>query len=206
MRATVTGLPGRVFFASAIALAAVTASFVLVRAAAVYDHSTPGPSASMQASPGRIDIWTVRATMSTGLLTQIAVTDANLNHYESGPTVVDPVDHRHFWVNVQQQMPAGRYLVYFKTEGEQDFDRDGGMFAIYVGTTPTKADLAADKRLALTTVDGGDEGPISGVERGVVEGGIPAFIFAGGFIWWWQQKRQSQKEFVPLDDRDLSRK
>src|SRR5579875_480654 len=203
MRAAVGRIPGRAVLAAALALAAVALAYGLVNAAAVYDHSTPAPSASMQSSPGRIDIWTKRPTSTAPTLTQIAVTDVNGNHYESGPTVVDPADNRHFWVNVQQTMPVGRYLVYFKTEGAQDFDRDGGMFAIYVGTTPTKADLAADKRLALTTVDGGSDGPISGVERGVVEGGIPAFIMAGCAVWYWQSKRQQKQDFVPLDDRDL---
>lgn len=196
---------GPLAVAALAALATVLAGYSSLSAAAVYDHSTPAPSAAMQSSPGRIDIWTKRPTSTDPTLTQIAVTDVNLNHYESGATVIDPNNHQHFWVDVKQQMPAGRFLVYFKTEGAQDFDRDGGMFAIYVGTTPSAADLSADKRLALTTVDGGADGPISGVERGMVEGGIPAFIFAGGFVWWWQQKRQAKREFVPLDDRDLSK-
>jgi methionine-rich copper-binding protein CopC len=205
MRARVGQLAGPLVIALVVALATALAGYERLAAAAVYDHSVPAPSAAMQASPLRIDIWTKRPTAADQSLTQIAVTDVNLNHYESGPTVVDPSNQQHFWVDLQQNMPAGRYLVYFKTEGAQDFDRDGGMFALYVGTTPTKADLAADKRLALTTVDGGADGPISGVERGVVEGGIPAFIFAGCAVWWWQKKRQEQKEFVPLDDRDLGR-
>lgn len=204
MGAGVRRIGGSLAVAAVVALATALAGYSQLSAAAVYDHSVPAPSAAMQTSPGRIDIWTKRPTSIDPTLTQIAVTDVNLNHYESGPTVVDPSNQQHFWTDVKQDMPTGRFLVYFKTEGAQDFDRDGGMFAIYVGTTPTAADLSADKRLALTTVDGGADGPISGVERGVVEGGIPAFIFAGGIVWWWQQKRQEKKDFVPLDDRDLS--
>jgi|SRR5579875_460359 len=185
---------------AATALFTLTATRVL--AAAVYDHSNPAPSAVLNGSPGRIDIWTLRPTVADETLTQIAVTDQNYNHYELPPTIVDPADHRHFWVAVKQDMPPGRYLVWFKTQGEQDFDRDGGQFAFYVGVQPTKADLAADKRLALTTVDNGAEGAITGVERGVIEGGIPAFIMAGAALWYWRSRHdRHDDDIIPLDDR-----
>lgn len=189
---------------AAAALFAATATRVF--AAAVYDHSNPAPGAVLSGSPGRIDIWTHRPTVADETLTQIAVTDENYNHYEIPPTVVDPADHRHFWVLVKQEMPPGRYLVWFKTQGERDFDRDGGLFAIYVGVQPTQANLAADKHLVLTTVDNGAEGAITGIERGVIEGGIPAFIMAGAALWYWRSRHDKGEESIPLDDVDLDRR
>lgn len=159
--------------------------------AAVYDHSTPAPEAVLQTSPARIDIWTKFPTVTDTSLTQMIVTDPNARHVEADAATVDPTNHQHFWVDVQPNLPPGRYLVWFKTEGVQNFDRDGGEYAFYVGVQPTAADLKADKLLPLTTVDGGLEA-ISGLERGLIEGGVPLFIAAGGFYIYWVQKKRER--------------
>lgn len=181
--------PRTALFAAAAGIAvAIALGSATVLATAVYDHSTPTPGAVLQSSPARIDIWTKHATVTDPSLTQMVITDANNHHVEADLATVDPADHSHFWVDVQPNLAPGRYLVWYKTQGAQDFDRDGGTYAFYVGAPPSSADLKADKLLPLTTVDGG-AAAISGLERGVVEGGVPLFIAAVGFYIYWQKRR-----------------
>src|SRR5579885_3055241 len=94
-------------------------------AAARFDHATPGPEQVVNVSPARIDIYTVRTTSPDPLGTQAIVLDQNKARVDEGDTVVDPADHHHFWVELQPNLPPGRYVVSFKTLGESDLDYDG---------------------------------------------------------------------------------
>lgn len=161
----------------------------MVSAAARFDRAVPGPEQVVAVSPARIDIYTVRATSPNPLGTQAMVADRLSQRVDRGDTVVDPADHHHFSVGLQPNLLPGRYVVSFKTLGEVDLDHDGGNYAFYVGRPPSTAELAADTRLSLTTLD--DPASLSGYQRGAVEGGLTLVVGLPAiyYVWRWRKRK-----------------
>lgn len=178
-------------------------SVSLAVATARYDHSTPAPEDALPASPDRIDIFTHLATSAAPGDTQIIVIDRDQQRVDLGDVVVDAGDHRHFSVGVKPQLPAGRYVVTFKTLGESDFDHDGGDFAFYVGMQPTTADRAADRSLAVTIPS--EDVNLTGYRRGIVEGGL-TLVIAAPAAFYYVIKRRKGKQAVSVDSDGLPRK
>lgn len=156
--------------AATIVTAALALGAVVAHAAARFDHSSPGPEAVLSASPGRVEIYTRRATSADPADTQVIVVDGDKRRVDWGDSAVDPADHQHITVSLEPGLASGRYIVSFKTRGENDLDHDGGQYAFYVGMQPSAADLAADKSLTLTTLGGEDV--LTGYRRGLVEGAL----------------------------------
>jgi methionine-rich copper-binding protein CopC len=178
--------------AGAAFLAAAALSVSSLHAAARFDHASPGPEQVVEATPVRVEIWTVRATSPDPLGTQATVTDLNQQRVDTGETTVDPADHHHFWVGLQPDLPAGRYIVSFKTLGQSDFDYDGGNYAFYVKTPPTAAQLNADRTLSLTTLD--DPETLTGYQRGFVEGGLGLVVALPAAYYIWQRRRHGKRD------------
>jgi len=175
-------------------------------AAARYDHSTPVPGEVFAAAPGRIDVFTRRTTSAVPGDSQIAVIDVNQRRVDQDDAAVDPADHHHLSAHLPSSLPAGRYVVTFKTLGERDLDHDGGQFAFYVGAPPTPAERAADATLVLTTVTNDES--LTGYRRGLVEGGL-TFLIGGPAALYYIHKRQARKADgectgSPCDDLTLT--
>jgi methionine-rich copper-binding protein CopC len=184
---------------SRLALAAAAAALVLaaipagIFAHARYDHSNPTPGQVVATSPPAVDIYTAQDMRKTAGADVITVTDAAQNHVDTGNTVVDDANRRHFSVGLQPNLPPGRYLVVFKTLSDQDGEADSGQFAFYVGAPPTADQQAADAKLALTT-DTGDtdsQTPTSHTGLAIAIAVVVALIVVaaiGGFTWTRRRK------------------
>jgi len=160
-----------------------------VHAAARFDHATPAPGSVLTVPPDRVDIYTVRPTSPRSGDTQVVVLNGDRRRLDHDDSTVDPEDHHHIWVTLESNLPAGRYVVSFKTRGDVDYDHDGGEYAFYVGVQPTSADRAADAALSLTTLGGEDV--LHGYQRGLVEG--LAAVSIGGPVALYLVYRHYQK-------------
>lgn len=69
------------------------------------------------------------------------------NSVDDGSTMVDDDNRRHMYVAVQPNLPEGRYIVHWKTLADDDQETFGGVFAFYVGVTPTAGQLHEDREL-----------------------------------------------------------
>ena len=140
----------KILLALVLGVALLAAGVTAVAAHARYDHSTPMPEQVLPASPARIDIYTVQDMRKIAGANEITVTGPSGTNVDAGATAVDDANRRHFSVALQPNLPAGRYLVSFKTLSDQDGEMDNGSFAFYVGTGPTAAQKTADAALTLT--------------------------------------------------------
>lgn len=172
--------------------------FGVVSAGARFDHSQPSPGEVLVSSPQRVDIYTHRTTSAAPGDTQMIVTDRDQRRVDLGDTSVDPADHHHASVGLQGNLPPGRYIVSFKTLGEDDLDHDGGNFAFYVRMQPTGPDRAADATLAVTTITGDEN--LSGYRRGIVEGGITVAIGAPAAFYYIQRRKRRVRDAIERDD------
>lgn len=144
---------GRIARWTAVGGAALLALALLAVASAHarYDHSTPGQGQTVQTSPARVDIYTVQDMAKDSANTLITVTNANNTQVDTGDTMVDDSNRRHFSVGLKPNLPPGRYVVSFKNISDQDGEKDHGQFAFYVGAGPTAAQTALDKQLRITS-------------------------------------------------------
>jgi methionine-rich copper-binding protein CopC len=124
--------------------------FITVGAAlahAHYDHSTPSIGQVLAASPQRVDIYTDSEMRKAAGANDIAVTAADGSRVDDGNTVVDDANRQHFSIGLRPNLPAGRYVVAFKTLSDVDGDTDSGKFSFYVGVGPTDAQKQLDATL-----------------------------------------------------------
>jgi methionine-rich copper-binding protein CopC len=167
-------------------------SWCAASAAAPFDHATPGPEAVVAAAPGQIDIYTKDPASPNPTDTQAIVVGPDGQAANAGEATVDPADHRHIEVTLFSGLSQGRYIVEFKTRGEFDLERDGGQYAFYLGVQPTAAQRRADKGLSLTTI-GGEDVSISGYQRGLIEGVIPAFIIIPAGAYYLRRRKKGDQ-------------
>ncbi len=149
--------PGRLV-ALCAALVAVVLSAPAALAHARYDHSTPAQGQVVQTAPAQVDIYTAQDMKKQAGADEITVerndsANSGGQVVSTGATTVDDNNRRHFFVALQPNLPAGRYVVSFKNISDEDGEADHGQFAFYVGTGPTAAQAALDKQLAITAQD-----------------------------------------------------
>jgi methionine-rich copper-binding protein CopC len=179
------------FVALCAGLIAVLVSVSAALAHARYDHSTPGQGEVVQTAPAQVDIYTAQDMQKQAGADEITVerndtANSGGQVVSNGPTMVDDNNRRHFFVALQPNLPAGRYVVSFKNVSDEDGEADHGQFAFYVGTGPTAAQKALDARLAITSQDedakhsDSHTGLIIGIVVAVVV--VIALIAAGLFI------------------------
>lgn len=143
----------------AAACAALTALVISVSAAlahARYDHSTPAQGSVVPAAPARVDIFTAQEMQKQAGADEITVerndtANSGGQVVSTGATTVDDNDRKHFFVALQPNLPAGRYVVSFHNVSDEDGEADHGQFAFYVGNGPTAAQKALDAKLAITS-------------------------------------------------------
>lgn len=180
----------------ALSLVAATALVALrpwaAGATAPFDHATPGPGAVVSSAPGWVDVYTRDPSSPNPADTQAIVVGPDGVAANVGAAAVDPADHRHIVVTLRSNLQPGRYIVEFETRGEFDLERDGGQYAFYLGVQPTAAQRRADKGLSLTTL-GGEEVSISGYQRGLIEGVIPAFIIIPTGLYYVRRRKKGEQ-------------
>ncbi|MHB8575104.1 MAG: copper resistance protein CopC, partial [Dehalococcoidia bacterium] len=141
----------------AAALAALClwlAATAVALAHARYDHSTPGQSEVVQSSPARVDIYTAQNMQKVqgtyAIVVQRDESGTPGQQVDQGDTTLDDGNRSHFFVDLQPNLPQGRYLVSFKNTSDIDQEADHGQFAFYVGAGPTPAQKTLDSQLAIT--------------------------------------------------------
>lgn len=179
---------------AALALIALFAA-TSANAAAIFDHASPNPGQILRSSPASVDIYTKRPTSPLTVNTQVIVQNHDSQRVDLGDMAVDPADHHHFHVSLPPNLAPGRYIVTFKTMEEAGYDPDGGQFAFYVGVQPTPADRAADKLLTLTLPS--DDDPITGYQRGIVEGLLTAVVIVPVAGWYVLRRRRKARMGEP---------
>jgi methionine-rich copper-binding protein CopC len=176
------------------ATAALIASFCLVAAVSAharYDHSTPAQGAVVVVSPAQVDIYTVQDMQKQAGADEITVADDSGNRVDSGNTVVDDANRRHFSVGLKPNLPPGRYVVSFHNVSDEDGEADHGQFAFYVGTGPTAAQKAEDAKLAITSQS--DDTKSSSSHTGLIIGivvvvVIVLLLLVGGGLFWRRRR------------------
>lgn len=143
-------LAGGLLLALTALLLAATAAFAHAR----YDHSTPAQGQVLPTSPASVDIYTEQDMQKEAGAYGITVfrNDSGTPGAEvdTGTTVMDDANRRHFSVALQPNLPPGRYLVSFHNVSDEDGDADHGQFAFYIGSPPTPAQQALDSKLQIT--------------------------------------------------------
>jgi methionine-rich copper-binding protein CopC len=176
----------RIVAVAALAIVALAVPPTSVFAHARYDHSTPASEQVVATSPPAVDIYTAQDMRKTTGADVIAVMGLDGKHVDTGNTVVDDSNRRHFSIGLQPNLPPGRYLVSFKTLSDEDGEADQGQFAFYVQTPPTADQKAEDAKLQITTDTGTDSQPTSHTGLYIAIGGAIAAVIviaAGGFAW-----------------------
>ena len=137
-----------------IAVLTLFVAAAAVSAHARYDHSTPSPGQVLATSPASVDIYTEQDMQKTAGAYGITVvrddSGTPVQQVDTGTTVMDDANRKHFSVALQPNLPAGRYLVSFHNVSDADGDADHGQFAFYVGSGPTPAQQALDSKLQIT--------------------------------------------------------
>lgn len=141
----------RLCLAAAVATTLALATVAGVSAHARYDHSTPSPGQVLSTPPTRVDIYTVQDMVKQAGVNEIDVTNEAGQRVDRGDTTVDDNNRRHFYVDLQPNLPPGRYVVSFKNKSDEDGEEDHGQFAFYIGQQPTPEQKAADAQLKLTS-------------------------------------------------------
>lgn len=141
----------RVFGASLLIVLALAACLVASLGKAFahseYESSTPGKSESVGQSPARVDMYLTLDLFKREGENEIQVFDEASNRVDDTNTVVDDNNRRHMYVALQPNLPAGRYVVRWKTLSDDDQETFGGAFAFYIGVTPTADQLHEDREI-----------------------------------------------------------
>jgi len=162
----------------AAALSCSTTAF----AHAHYDHSTPAIGAVLQTPPTRVDIYTDSDMAKITGKNVIEVTNSAGQRVDDGNTVLDDADRRHLYVQLQPNLPPGRYVVSFQTLSDVDGELDHGRFAFYVGRGPTAQEKKLDAQLTQTeqAAKSGSNGRQTALIA--VAGGILVLVVAAGVV------------------------
>jgi methionine-rich copper-binding protein CopC len=167
-----------------VVLVSALGGIAVVQAHAHYDHSTPGIGEVVQAAPARVDIYTDQDMAKVGNANTISVTNTSGQQVTTGATTVDDADRRHFWVGLQPDLQAGRYVVAFSTLSDVDNDTDHGRFAFYIGRSPTAQEKQLDAQLTSAPVADADGGSSShtGLIAGIAAVVAAVLVVGGGAV------------------------
>ena len=159
-----------------------------------YDHSTPGQGEVVQASPPRVDIYTVQEMAKQQGAYSITV-ERNDNgtpgqRVDTANTVIDDANRKHFSVGLQPNLPPGRYVVSFKNVSDEDGEADHGQFAFYVGTGPTAAQKPLDAKLQITAKSETTSTSHTGLIIGIAAAIVVLVLLAGGGLWYTRRPRR----------------
>jgi len=159
-----------------------------------YDHSTPGQGEVVQTSPPRVDIYTVQemAKQQGAYAITVERNDSGTpgQRVDTGDTVIDDANRKHFSVGLQPNQQPGRYVVSFKNVSDQDGEADHGQFAFYVGTGPTAAQKALDAKLQITSKSETTSTSHTGLIIGIVVAIAVLVLLAGGGLWYARRPRR----------------
>ena len=159
-----------------------------------YDHSTPGQGEVVQTSPPRVDIYTVQemAKQQGAYAITVERNDSGTpgQRVDTGDTVIDDANRKHFSVGLQPNQQPGRYVVSFKNVSDQDGEADHGQFAFYVGTGPTAAQKALDAKLQITSKSETTSTSHTGLIISIAAGIAVLVLLAGGALWYARRPRR----------------
>ncbi len=128
-----------------------------VSAHARYDSSTPGKGAVVAAAPSSVTITFTQDVQKISGTYGIDVAGADGASVTAGEATLGDDDRSMMSIELQPNLPVGRYVVNWKNVSDADGDAAEGAFSFYVGVEPTETNLAADEELAA--IGGEDETP-----------------------------------------------
>ncbi len=112
-----------------------------------YESSTPAKSEAIAAPSATVDIYLTLDLFKEAGGNDVRVFDEAANRVDNGNTVVDDDNRRHMFVQLQPNLPPGRYIVRWKTLSDDDQEPFGGAFAFYIAVTPATEQLHEDREL-----------------------------------------------------------
>jgi methionine-rich copper-binding protein CopC len=158
--------------------ATVAAIFVFAvwSAQVVFAHSRPirfepSPGAVLSVAPSTVTGWFTQPLRRDPNWNFLQVTDAQGNRVDTRAEPVLSADRKQMTVTLNSGLPAGRYLVTWRTWDDNDGRIFGDCYAFFVGQAAADASVTANTRL-----DGGNTCQridISGTQGTPVAGGTP---------------------------------
>ena len=85
-----------------------------------YVHSNPGADAVIATSPAKVEIWFSQELFRRKGENVIHVSGPDGLEISSGKTTIDDDDRTHIWVELNPNLPAGKYLVEWKNISVED--------------------------------------------------------------------------------------
>jgi copper transport protein len=133
--------------ASALASIAAVVLVASVSAHARRKSSTPAAGEVLATSPATLTIEFTQEIQKISGTYGIDVIDESGADVTAADAVIDDADRTQMSVELQPDLPDGRYVVTYRNVSDADGDEFEASFAFYVGVEPTEEDLAADREL-----------------------------------------------------------
>lgn len=121
---------------AALAALAIPAS---VSGHAGYESSTPDRDEVVQTAPPQVDVFFTQEVFRQQGSNYVRVFNDSGDQVSEGDGVIDDDDRTHISADMAADVPAGRYIVQWKTLSDIDGEEDSGAFCFYVQTEPTQA-------------------------------------------------------------------
>ncbi len=93
-----------------------------------YVRSNPGADAFIATSPAKVEIWFSQELFRRKGENVIHVSGSDGREVNSGETQIDDDDRTHIWVELNPNLPAGKYLVEWKNISVEDGHSTEGSF------------------------------------------------------------------------------
>jgi methionine-rich copper-binding protein CopC len=97
-----------------------------------YLRSNPGTDAVITSSPTQVDIWFSQELFRRKGENTIHVSGSNGLEVSSGDTTIDDDDRTHIWVELNPNLPAGKYVVEWKNISLEDGHSSTGSFSFTI--------------------------------------------------------------------------
>ena len=114
-----------------------------------YVHSNPGADAVIATSPAKVEIWFSQELFRRKGENVIHVSGPDGQEVSSGETAIDDDDRTHIWVELNSNLPAGKYLVEWKNISLDDGHSTEGSF-----------NFSIDSQAAVTSTPMGESNAI----------------------------------------------
>jgi methionine-rich copper-binding protein CopC len=97
-----------------------------------YVRSNPGADAVIATSPAKVDIWFSQELFRRKGENVIHVSGPDGHEVSTGETQIDDDDRKHIWVELNPNLPAGKYLVEWKNISVEDGHSTEGSFSFSI--------------------------------------------------------------------------
>ena len=117
-----------------------------------YVHSNPGADAVIATSPAKVEIWFSQELFRRKGENVIHVSGPDGLEISSGKTTIDDDDRTHIWVELNPNLPAGKYLVEWKNISVEDGHSTEGSFNFSIDSQAAVTSTPMGESNALPTL------------------------------------------------------